>query len=106
MQKVTEKNYDEIVSGAGAAVVLTFDSMWCGTCQSLESVLEELSREKKGRLLIAKVDIAESASVALRFDVIGVPTVVFLRDGKPVHRITGPASKENISRMLARHLGV
>ena len=55
---------------------------------------------------MAKVDISESPAVTQQFDVMGIPTVVFLRNGKPVHHVTftGTVSKEKISQLIARYL--
>ena len=107
LHKVTDKNYDEIIGGSSVAL-LDFTSAWCSTCKHLEGIIEELSREKNGRVLMAKVDISESPAVTQNFGVMGIPTVVFLRNGKPVHHVTftGAVSKEKISQMITQHLGV
>lgn len=106
MQKITDKNYDELVSGSGVPVVLDFGATWCGPCKKLEPIIEELSKEKDGQVLMAKVDVGEAPTVAQKFGVMSVPTVIFLREGKAVHRFTGVESKDKISAMLAQHLGV
>jgi thioredoxin len=107
LHRVTDKNYDEIIGGASVAL-LDFVSAWCSTCKHLEGIIEELSRENNGRVLMAKVDISESPAVTQRFGVMGIPTVVFLCNGKPVHQVTftGVVSKEKISQMIEQHLGV
>ena len=107
LHKVTDKNYDEIIGGSSVAL-LDFTSAWCSTCKHLEGIIEELSREKNDRVLMAKVDISESPAVTQNFGVMGVPTVVFLLNGKPVHQVTftGAVSKEKISQMITQHLGV
>ena len=107
LHRVTDKNYDEIIGGASVAL-LDFVSAWCSTCKQLEGIIEELSRENNGRVLMAKVDISESPAVTQQFGVMGIPTVVFLRKGKPVHQVTftGVVSKEKISQMIEQHLGV
>ena len=105
LQKVTDKNYEKIIGGSSVAL-LDFASAWCSTCKHLEGIIEELSRENNGRVLMAKVDISEAPKLAQKFGVLGLPTVVFLRNGKPVHHVTftGVVSKEKISQMIARYL--
>ncbi len=107
LPKVTDKNYDEIIGGSSAAL-LDFTSAWCSTCKHLEGIIEELSREKHDRVLMATVDVSESPAVTQNFGVMGVPTVVFVLYGKPVHHVTftGAVSKEKISQMITQHLGV
>jgi len=107
MERVTDSNYEEIIAGAGPAVVLNFGAKWCSTCKQLDPIIEDLSREKQGRVVMGRVDVAESPLVAEKLRVLSVPTVVFLRDGKPVYHFTftGGFSKKKISQMLAKHLG-
>ena len=106
MVKVNEKNYDEVVTQSTLPVVLDFGATWCGPCKKLEPIIEELSGEMAGRVVIAKVDVGEAPSVAQKFGVMGVPTVVFLKDGLPVHQFSGVPSKEKIAGMISEHLGV
>ena len=105
MQKVTDINFDKVIGGSSVAL-LDFTSAWCSTCKHLEGIIEELSREQNGRVLMVKVDISDSPAVTQQFDVLGIPTLVFLRDGEPVHRVTftGTVSKEKISELIDQHL--
>jgi thioredoxin 1 len=107
LQKVADKNYEKIIGGASVAL-LDFVSAWCSTCKHLEGIIEELSMENIGRVLMAKVDVSDAPKLAQKFGVLGVPTVVFLRNGKPVHQVTftGVVSKEKISQLIEQHLGV
>ena len=105
LHKVTDKNYDDIIGGSKVAV-LDFTSAWCSTCKHLEGIFAELSRENDGRVLMATIDVSESPTLTQTFDVMGIPTVVFLRNGKPVHHVTftGTVSKEKISQLITRYL--
>jgi thioredoxin 1 len=106
MQKVTEANYDEVVNQASVPVVLDFGATWCGPCKKLEPIIEQLGQEKNGAMIVAKIDVGEAPSIAQKFGVMGVPTVIFLKDGEPVHQFTGVVSKDKFSQMLSQHLGV
>jgi thioredoxin 1 len=106
MQKVTEANYDEIVAQANLPVVLDFGATWCGPCKKLEPIIEELGLEKNGSVLMAKVDVGEAPAIAQKFGVMGVPTVIFLKEGKPVHQFTGVVSKDKMQKMLSQHFGI
>lgn len=107
LRKVTDKNYDEIIGGSDVAV-LCFVSAWCATCKSLEQIIEGPLSDKNSLVLMARADISEAPEVAQKFGVLGIPTVVFLRNGKPVHQVTftGVVSKEKISQMIRKHLNV
>lgn len=106
MQKVNDGNYDEVVGKAQVPVVLDFGATWCGPCKKLEPIIEELSGEMGDKVLVAKVDVGESPNVARKFGIMSVPTVIFLKGGQPVHQFSGVESKEKISGLISRHLGV
>ncbi|MEZ4655187.1 MAG: thioredoxin domain-containing protein [Candidatus Eisenbacteria bacterium] len=87
-------------------VVLRLRATWCGPCKKLEPIIEELGQKKNGSMLVAKVDVGEAPAIAQKFGVMSVPTVIFLKNGQPVHQFTGVASKDKISQLLSQHLGV
>jgi thioredoxin 1 len=106
MEHVTDANYETLVDGSEVPVVLDFGATWCGPCKKLEPILEEMSGGYEGRIRFYKVDVGEAPGTAQKFGVLGVPTVIFLKGGKPVHRFSGVESKEKIVKMLGQHLGV
>ena len=106
MVKVNDKNYEEVVAQSDLPVVLDFGATWCGPCKKLEPIIEELSGEMAGKVVMAKVDVGEAPSVAQKFGVMGVPTVMFLMGGQPVHQLSGLQSKEKIAGLINQHLGV
>jgi thioredoxin 1 len=106
MEHVTDVNYATLVEQSDVPVVLDFGATWCGPCKKLEPILEEMSGGYAGKLRFYKVDVGEAPGTAQKFGVMGVPTVVFLKDGKPVHRFSGVESKDKITKMLVQHLGM
>ena len=106
MEHVTDANYATLVDGSEVPVVLDFGATWCGPCKKLEPILEEMSGGYAGRIRFYKVDVGEDPGTTQKFGVMGVPTVIFLKSGKPVHRFSGVESKEKITKMLGQHLGV
>ena len=106
MQKITDANYDDLVGGSATPVVLDFGATWCGPCKKLEPIIAELSQENDGKVLVGKVDISEAPGVAQKFGIMSVPTVVFLKDGQPVHQFSGLESKAKITELMSQHLGV
>ena len=107
MQKLTDATIDELVKGQ-PAVILEFVSAWCSTCSRLEQQLEAISGELAGRVAMARIDITESPETAQRFDVLGIPTLVFIRDAEHVGQValTGGASDQKIRQLIQDHLGV
>lgn len=82
----------EILESSGIAVV----DWWgprCAPCLALIPQLEELAKRYEGRVKFAKVNTAENRRLAIEQRILGLPTIVFYRDGKPVHTLTNEAAK-------------
>jgi len=105
MHKINDGNYEELTT-TGKPVVIDFGATWCGPCKKLEPIIEELAGELGEQAIVGKVDVGESPAIAQKFGVMGVPTVVFLKDGQPVHQFTGLQSKEKIGALINEHLGL
>jgi thioredoxin 1 len=104
MLHVNDKNYEEIVEKGAKPVLLDFGATWCGPCKALEPSIIALAQTYGDRVTISKVDVDESQQTALKFQIMSVPTVVFLKDGKEVHRFVGTQSKEKVENLIKTHL--
>ncbi|WP_346913068.1 thioredoxin [Clostridium sp.] len=102
MKVIDEKNF-EVEAGKGL-VLVDFFATWCGPCQRLSPVLEDIQGDFDGKIKFLKSDIDESRSLAKKFSVMSVPTMVVLKDGIPVDRMVGYMSPEDIKAKLETHL--
>ena len=80
--------FDAAVGEAPLAMV-DFWAPWCGPCQMLGPVMEDLAAQYEGKALVAKVDVDEEPELARRFGVMNIPTVVFLKEGREYDRKIG-----------------
>ena len=83
-------NLEEIVGSEYTLV--DFYADWCGPCKMLAPILEELKEEIK----IVKVNVDENEEVAMKYGVMSIPTLVFFKEGKLVHKMVGFSSKESL----------
>ena len=74
--------------------MVDFWASWCGPCKMLSPVMEDLANKYEGKALVGKVNVDDEPGLAMRFGVMSIPTVVFLKDGKEFDRKVGvmPAS--------------
>ena len=102
--EVTKENFKAKVEKADQPVILDFWASWCGPCQWMAPVFEELSKEYKGKIVFGEVNVDEQRELASKFNVKGIPCLVILKKGKEVGRIVGFNPKETIKEVLDKQL--
>jgi thioredoxin 1 len=103
-QTVTTENFDGFIKDNPVALV-DFTATWCGPCQMLKPIIEELANDYEGKAAVAKLDIDESREVAARYKIMSVPTVILFKNGEPAEQVIGVRSKGEFEEMLDRSIG-
>lgn len=98
--KITDDDFDLVVRGAEVPVLVDFYADWCGPCKMMAPVLDDLARERQGRLLVAKLDSDRSPNVVRRFGIHGIPTLILFRAGKESKRVTGAVPRSHLEQVL------
>ena len=88
-------------------ILLDFYAEWCAPCHSISPVLAELAHEFEGKISLVKVDVDAKLNSALieKFEVYSVPTVIFIKNGREINRITGAKSKDQYRAAVIEMLG-
>ena len=84
-------------------IVLDFWAEWCGPCKFMEPLIDELEKELKGKVEFEKINVDENQEKAAQFQVMSIPTYIFMRDNQEVERIIGATQKENFVKVLAKY---
>ena len=103
MLKVNKQNFDKVVLQNDKLVVVDFFATWCGPCQMLSPVLEELSQELTN-VEIVKVDVDEAPELAEKYGVFSIPNVVMIKNGQEVDRFVGFSTKEAVKNNIKKNL--
>ncbi|NDV70104.1 thioredoxin [Dysgonomonas sp. 25] len=85
-------------------VLVDYWAAWCPPCQKMNPVLEELAKEYKGKVKIAKLDIDSNKQFATRQGIQSIPTMILYRDGKEIGRAVGIVSKQELAKALDEQL--
>lgn len=85
--------FDEAVAGSVLPVVIDFWAQWCGPCQQMAPVVDQVAREMDGRAAFFCLDVDEHPSIARRFQIRSVPTFIVLRGENVLHRFVGARSR-------------
>ena len=95
---------DEIEQHQGVAIV-DFWASWCGPCQIIAPIVEQLAQEYEGRVKVAKLDVDANQQTAAKFNVRSIPSVLIFKDGEHVDTVVGAVAKpllvEKIEQQLA-----
>ena len=100
---ITKDNFEEIVN-SGKLVVIDFWATWCGPCRDLGPIIEELAEDYKDRAVICKCDVNSEQELAMNFQVMSIPKVVFLKDGEMKDMQVGLTSKDVLAAKIEKLL--
>ena len=95
---VGKENYNEIVN-SGKKVLLDFWAPWCGPCRMVLPIVEEIASERDD-ILVGKVNVDEQPELASKFNVMSIPTLVVMENGKILNQSVGAKNKNAILNML------
>jgi thioredoxin 1 len=102
LKTLTDSNFDtEIKNGV---VLVDFWAEWCGPCRRIAPIVEELAGQFDGRATVGKMNVDENPSVPGRFMIRGIPTLLLFKNGQLADTLVGLAPKEDIARMIEKHL--
>jgi len=100
---LTTATFDETVNSSDKPVLIDFWAEWCTPCKMIAPILEELAREQSG-IQIAKLDVDANPEIAMRFNVMSIPTLLVIQDGEIKKRLVGAKGKGSLLAELAEFL--
>lgn len=91
--KFTDANFEEEALQSNIPVVVDFYADWCGPCKMVAPIIEELANQFEGTVKIGKVNTDENRAVASKFNIMSIPTILFIKDGQVVDTSVGALPK-------------
>lgn len=98
----TDQNFEEEVLKSSQPVVIDLWAPWCGPCQMISPIIEEIAREFEGKIKVGKLNIDENPNTPKRYGIMSIPTVIIFKDGKVIDQIVGvrPDTKEVLENKI------
>ncbi len=103
LKTFTDANWGDEVGKSAQLTIVDVWAPWCGPCRVIGPVIEELANEYAGKVNIGKLNADENA-MAHKLGVSGIPTILFLRDGKEVDRVVGAVPKQMLVEKIEHHV--
>lgn len=97
---ITSKNFEEEVSKSDVPVLLDFWASWCGPCKMVSPIVDKVAEEVEGKAKVGKINVDEEQELARSFNIMSIPTLIVINNGKLVKQSVGVISKEEILDML------
>lgn len=97
---VTVETFESEVLKADKPVMVDFWATWCGPCQGLAPIIDEIADENADRIKVCKIDVDENRDLAMQYRIMSIPTVMFFKDGELVKREVGAFPKEQYLEMI------
>ncbi len=102
--QLTDANFEEEVLNTSLPTLTDFWAAWCGPCKMISPIVEQLAEEYDGKLKVTQLDVDQSPTVATRFGVMSIPTLILFKDGEAVERLVGYMPKERLLERIKPHM--
>ena len=100
--ELDDSTFAGFISQASKPVMVDFFSPTCGPCRMLAPVINSMARKYYGRVIIAKLDTSRNQMAASQYRIMGVPTLIFFKNGKLVNQVTGALPEQELDRLIEK----
>ena len=97
---LNENNFEEEVLKSDKPVLIDFWASWCGPCRMMSPVIDEIAEEMKDEVKVCKINIDEEQNLAVKYNVMSIPTFIVFKNGTEVDRSVGVQDKSEIIGMI------
>ena len=101
---VTDATYEQTVLNSQTPVIVDFWAPWCGPCKMVAPILDKFAKEYEGKLIVAKINTDENQEWMMKYGIQGIPTMLFVANGKVVHRQVGALPERMLRDTVAQFL--
>jgi len=104
IETLNEATFQREVIDSEMPVLVDFTAVWCAPCKMIDPIVKQLAQDWEGKVKVVKVDIDDNPQLTLDFQVMGVPTLMLFKNGRPVERQSGYQPKDRLVKKFGPHL--
>jgi thioredoxin 1 len=101
---LSSSSFDTEVLQSDKPYLVDFWAEWCTPCRALGPIIEELAADYAGKVAVGKLNVDESNDIAIRYNVMSIPTVILFKEGAPVATSVGAVPKAELARRIEAYL--
>lgn len=101
---ITTENFEQEIMQSALPVVIDVFAPWCGPCQQMAPIFDELATELADTCKLAKLNIDNNRELAIQYNVSSIPTFIFIKNGKVIAKESGSMNKETLKAKISAHL--
>ena len=95
---LNKENFEKEVLKSDKTVLVDFWATWCGPCQMIAPVVEDIAKD--GKVKVGKVNVDDEQELAINYGVMSIPTLIFFKNGNPVKEVVGFHSKSELEEII------
>jgi thioredoxin 1 len=102
--EVSDSSFEVDVLQSDKPVLVDFWAEWCAPCRMLAPTVDAVAEKYAANTRVVKLNVDDNPAISQRYGIKGIPTLILFKAGKEEERVVGATSKENISRMIDKHI--
>lgn len=103
--KVDDANFKQEVLESELPVLVDFWATWCGPCQMVAPIVEEIAKQYQGKLKVCKMNVDEGRNTATSYGIMSIPTLSIFKDGQVMEQIVGALPKSALEKKIKSYIG-
>ena len=92
--EINDANFEEFAKQEDLLIIMEFGANWCGPCKVIAPIIEEISKEYEGKVVIGKMDVDSNVETPAKYGIRSIPTLLFFKNGEIVDRLVGAQKKD------------
>ncbi len=101
---ITAAEFDTVIANTDKPVLVDFWASWCGPCRALGPIVEQVGDEMADRISVYKCNVDEESSIAQRFGIMSIPTLILFKGGEAIHTMVGSMPKADLVAEIESHI--